>query len=429
MSKNAASEEPLIDVDDSNLHDQESGYTWEEFKRSWDVLQEDDSGSLQKAVASFHKKLKLKRKQNDNSLIQKGLVRYCYIILDCSSNTSERDLRPSRLELALQTLEAFVSEFFEQNPLGQIGLIVSRDGLAEKITDLSSNFISLSTSISPLFLLIFISSPKLGNPSDHIRSFKSKKIRDSSGSLSLQNSLMLAINSLKRVPKHGSREIFTILGSLTSTDPSDINSTISDLIKENIRVSIVEMSAEVFIFKKICTDTNGTFSVAINEAHFRELVLEFISPPPIFNANSDAHLITMGFATSIHDSTPTFCSCHFKLSLDGYLCPRCNSKVCSLPSNCDVCGLSLVSSPHLSRSYHHLFPTNAFKELVPPKESLSYCYSCMEPLSDSVKVLNNQKPDASIPEELFQCPKCLNVFCLDCDLYIHETVHNCPGCV
>ncbi|OMJ29662.1 General transcription factor IIH subunit 2 [Smittium culicis] len=335
MSKNAASNEPLIDIDDSNLHDQESGYTWEEFKRSWDVLQEDDSGSLQKAVASFHKKLKLKRKQNDNNLIQKGLVRYCYIILDCSSNTSERDLRPSRLELALQTLEAFVSEFFEQNPLG----------------------------------------------------------------------------------------------SLTSTDPSDINSTISDLINENIRVSIVEMSAEVFIFKKICTDTNGTFSVAINEAHFRELVLEFISPPPIFNANSDAHLITMGFATSIHDSTPTFCSCHFKLSLDGYLCPRCNSKVCSLPSNCDVCGLSLVSSPHLSRSYHHLFPTKAFKELVPPKESLSYCYSCMEPLSDSIKALNNQKPDASIPEELFQCPKCLNVFCLDCDLYIHETVHNCPGCV
>lgn len=26
------------------------------------------------------------------------------------------------------------------------------------------------------------------------------------------------------------------------------------------------------------------------------------------------------------------------------------------------------------------------------------------------------------------CPKCKQHFCLDCDIYIHESLHNCPGC-
>ena len=30
--------------------------------------------------------------------------------------------------------------------------------------------------------------------------------------------------------------------------------------------------------------------------------------------------------------------------------------------------------------------------------------------------------------QVYSCPKCSQRFCLDCDLYIHETLHNCPGC-
>ena len=31
--------------------------------------------------------------------------------------------------------------------------------------------------------------------------------------------------------------------------------------------------------------------------------------------------------------------------------------------SCHVCSLTLVSSPHLARSYHHLFPVPAFEPL------------------------------------------------------------------
>ena len=30
---------------------------------------------------------------------------------------------------------------------------------------------------------------------------------------------------------------------------------------------------------------------------------------------------------------------------------------------------------------------------------------------------------------VMQCPSCNNVFCIECDLFIHNSLHNCPGCL
>lgn len=29
----------------------------------------------------------------------------------------------------------------------------------------------------------------------------------------------------------------------------------------------------------------------------------------------------------------------------------------------------------------------------------------------------------------YECNKCKNQFCLDCDLFVHDVLRNCPGCV
>lgn len=31
--------------------------------------------------------------------------------------------------------------------------------------------------------------------------------------------------------------------------------------------------------------------------------------------------------------------------------------------------------------------------------------------------------------QVFSCPSCLGVFCVDCDLFIHDSLHCCPGCL
>lgn len=51
-----------------------------------------------------------------------------------------------------------------------------------------------------------------------------------------------------------------------------------------------------------------------------------------------------------------------------YLCPRCHSAYCELPVECAVCGITLMSAPHLARAYHHLFPLPRFVE-VPRAEA------------------------------------------------------------
>jgi transcription initiation factor TFIIH subunit 2 len=49
----------------------------------------------------------------------------------------EKDLRPTRYELMLTYACELVTEYFEQNPISQLGVIGMRDGLAVRISDLS----------------------------------------------------------------------------------------------------------------------------------------------------------------------------------------------------------------------------------------------------------------------------------------------------
>lgn len=116
----------------------------------------------------------------------------------------------------------------------------------------------------------------------------------------------------------------------------------------------------------------GQFGVAMNEGHFKDLLFELVPPPAqrtlsrVAGAgagatNPAADLMMMGFPTRLPDSSPaSLCVCHSDMKTQGFLCPRCGSKVCDVPTDCDICGLMIVSSPHLARSYHHLFPVKAY---------------------------------------------------------------------
>lgn len=118
-------------------------YAWEgAFQRSWDVVQEDASGSLAGVVNEFVEKSKRRRLLRDTDTIQRGLIRHIYLVLDLSLAMTDRDLRPSRLELTLQYAQEFINEFFDQNPISQLGIIGMKDGIAERVSPLSGEFIS-----------------------------------------------------------------------------------------------------------------------------------------------------------------------------------------------------------------------------------------------------------------------------------------------
>jgi transcription initiation factor TFIIH subunit 2 len=246
--------------------------------------------------------------------------------------------------------------------------------------------------------------------------------------------------------------VLIIYGALLSSDPGDIHQTITALVADKIRVNIVGLAAQVAICHELVVKTNSGddsgYGVALNEQHFRDLFLSTTTPPVTKATTSSASsLLMMGFPSRIVEDKPSLCACHSNLTRGGYLCSRCKCKVCSLPAECPACGLTLILSTHLARSYHHLFPLRNWKE-VPWREARSTaCFSCLSPFPPvpsefrvSLKKAGKQRErpqDSSVKKSKatgtsqssrYRCEVCNNHFCIDCDVFAHEVVHNCPGC-
>lgn len=143
----------------------------------------------------------------------------------------------------------------------------------------------------------------------------------------------------------------------------------------------------------------------------------------------------------------------------------------------------LISSPHLARSYHHLFPVPPFEEVqqqdlqaaaaaatadssssinwYEPGGSTSnsssstrqqqqqegadgaggglsgppYCYGCLRVLAVQEGGGQYHRGVGGTADQglaqvnlVLRCGQCRQLFCFECDAFIHESLHNCPGC-
>lgn len=280
--------------------------------------------------------------------------------------------------------------------------------------------------------------------------------------------------------------------------------------------------------RDIAQETGGTFGVALDDGHLEELIREGVRPREIIKkektepktkavgqegAESDededddddddgggggAELMQMGFPLRLPThAPPALCACHSRLypatsgdlggskkssaetGSSGFLCPRCGVKICDVPTDCPVCGLTVVMSTHLARSYRHLFPIRrwlavTWEDLAARPEAAQSCRGCDErfpPLpaeyirqgvatngksankggdgdvamgsaSDRTPVETNASTTTAqsqangssgntatlAPSSRYECPKCHEHFCLECDSYVHEELFVCPGC-
>ena len=162
--------------------------------------------------------------------------------------------------------------------------------------------------------------------------------------------------------------------------------------------------------------------------------------------------VHMGFPKQEKQGYPSFCTCHPKLTFGGFSCPRCSSKYCEVPTQCSVCGLTLIAASHLARSYHHLFPVQPYEEVLfdgatAPASDASASVPSQRPgdremldtAGDSASQKATQTLNSTVcfacnallssPSDiLVSCPRCQQKFCIDCDEYVHLYLHNCPGC-
>lgn len=219
-------------------------------------------------------------------------------------------------------------------------------------------------------------------------------------------------------------------------------------------MSIVGLSAHLSICAELCSRTNAgdesQYNVVMDEVHFRELFLAATTPPVTrTKEQSTASLLMMGFPSRVlaPGGTTSYCACHNRPCREGFLCTRCGSRVCRLPAECPSCSLTLILSTHLARSYHHLFPLRNWVEVSWAEAArTSACFACQCPFPEPPARLSRNgaatanggqgsdedddgpKAKGVSESSRYACEVCRNHFCIDCDVYAHEIIHNCPGC-
>ncbi|VDP17741.1 unnamed protein product [Schistosoma margrebowiei] len=420
------------------LHDSggKREFRWESgYEKTWSAIREDESGrlvtTLEQLIHDAHTQIRKKRRRigvGSTGFVRLGMMRHLFLIIDLSQAMNEQDLKPNRLICTVKAACTFVREYFDQNPISQLGIIVTSDRRAERLTELS------------------------GNPRPHLSALQSLYTRTCIGEPSLQNALLLAESRLKYTIHHN--EIVVLMASLTTCDPSDIHQTIKSLSSNRIRCSVISLAVEVFVYRALAQFTQGTFHVIMDELHLKN-VLKDLVPPPVAAIETEANLIRMGFPHSETFDLDRFavkrCMCHLSNKsindkIDSttinphYACPRCYAGYCELPVECNVCGLTLVAAPHLARAYHHLFPLDLFEPVNDNDNFNEISLDNQEKLKETIDSTDNttdHQPrvcfgcNVMIPLKVpgYQCPKCKFIFCHSCDAVLHDSIHSCPGCL
>mmetsp|Transcript_34268 Transcript_34268/g.75411 ORF Transcript_34268/g.75411 Transcript_34268/m.75411 type:complete len:553 (-) Transcript_34268:202-1860(-) len=526
---------------------QQQQHAWEQTDSSqlWSQVQEDADGNLISHTGAIDEAtlIRLRRKRlsradyaRSSRRLVRDMIRYVYLVIDLSRCMYDRDpVLPggTRFDAVLSVVSQFVGEYYDQNPLSHLGLIVVRNGEAEMITRLTGSRTAHAAALVQI--------------RKEVGEALSTNPNGAGGVFSLQNGLEVAGRSLGHMPRYGSREVVVIMGALATCDPGDLLvETLPRLKSASIRVSTVGLTAEVNVCRKISDGTGGIMGVCLDKTHLRDLIMGQCVPPPARPDEIDSdgnrrtrtcEFVQMGFPARRTDDVPSLVHAgrgdRALLARTAYICPRCQSKTAELPADCAVCGLKLVLAPHLARSFHHLFPVPPFAEVPeevdvaaavvesnsgagaadatngngkkatkgsdiigssPPscvssdadvtRSSPSYeigsttdgvgstrqvkigasllvssegcdrcCFGCLKIIgvheaagsadddnfgkkrgggggSSNIGGGNKSDPNLPKPEPLrFQCPDCKNLFCADCDAYLHETLHNCPGCL
>ena len=199
-------------------------------ERAWEDLEEDPvTGRLRVAARAIEAEAREKRRKMaelaSGATACKGMIRFMYLVVDLSRSACEEDFRPNRLSVVGQCVASFIREYFNQNPLSQLGIIVARNGVAERLTELS------------------------GSPEAHVSALRESL--DASGDFSLQNTLHVARTSLRQIPAYGSREVVYIMNSLATCDPGNVWTEISAARLAKVRVSVCAIAAELHVARRL----------------------------------------------------------------------------------------------------------------------------------------------------------------------------------
>lgn len=336
-------------------------FAWEEaYRRTWE-----ESKAAAKTVEN-----KDITARKDYKPFRRGLIRHLHVIIDQSEKIDGDGYIPSFRYNIIQALDAFIPQFYQENPVSVLTIMSACDSGVRKCAVVDSSFSTKS----------FLS--KLG-----------------SGYFSLQRALEASIAHLEK--SSYLREILVITPSISIRDSSNLQSVFEQLKTLNIKTHCINLCGEMRVLQSMSMITNGIHYVPTNCDHFKLILAELCIPKRI-STSQRVSLLRLGFPDVV--SEWTLCACHLDITENGYICVKCSTKVCSLPTRCPMCDTLLVSLVNLYKSMYHQYPLDEFS-----KNDTLKCRVCAR-------------------ESFSTCGKCCSAFCFECDVFLHEMVGLCPFC-
>lgn len=331
----------------------EDKFTWtQEYKKSW----EEDSVKPEYSFTS--------PKHRDYNPNRKNVIRHLLVAIDTSSSIEKQDYLPTIRNQITNSLSEFSTKFISMNPLSLLTFMTC-----------NNTFQKFAKSFDPSNLLNVIGD----------------------GEFSLLNCLSTAVEILKN--SGYARECLIITASIGTKDSSSFDEIFKEIKKYNIKVNIISISGEVTLFKRICAFSCSSFYVPQCSNDFEYILSSFLSPLESLEATNT--LIKFGFPTLLDESG--VCTCHLTLNKVNYECPNCKTRVCSLPIQCPVCDLRLISPLNIAKSYYYMYP------LAPLKKSSGICDVCKNTASNC-------------------CTKCNSSYCQECHSFIENDLNFCLFC-
>ena len=217
------------------------------------------------------------------------------------------------------------------------------------------------------------------------------------GEFSFKGALELALNVLEKTEAFWSREILVVHNSLSTCDEGSVWDSIEKARTMNTRISVLSLSALVYVFHEATLATGGQFRIVKHMSLLGNFLEKFAQSG---TRSSYSALIPVAFPTANDRQAP--CACHLKM-VPGYVCPICLSTVCSVPKECPICGYFLISTPHLAKAKLTLMPLQPFASM---EGTCAGCQGAGE----------------------LGCPDCQAVYCRDCENFIRKSLGKCLVC-
>ncbi|KAI6185739.1 GPN-loop GTPase 3 [Aphelenchoides besseyi] len=251
-----------------------------------------------------------------------GVMRFVYVIIDYSVAMLDQSLFPNLITVSMGRVKNFVQNFFQFNPIAQIGLILCNDRKPNRDSRVLNDALD------------------------------SLDYAACTGDFSLQTSLNLALQDLQGQPSYASREIICVM--------------------------VIGLTAEMYACKKLCDSTGGRYDVVMNDNHFREIFDEHMKPV-IMPGDTGSDLIPVCFPTREAVFAPPAHKDDFSQLDQTFVCQQCGANFCSTPAECTVCGILLITAPQLARAFQHLVELDKFEESTNFESS---CYACQVSINE-----------------------------------------------